>query len=760
MPTVVSVVLGQTASGREQYTPNTPSARPTPEPTLAPDLATLRARKNRGPAVDRTSIDDARRVLDRLLPDPAARDTVLDLMVAYIERAHHHSSGCWTLTVYPSTIRLNLGRLLAIEVLPGALWALALVPSRTHEALGTYLRGERVHALLAAPHDQVLLPLAHIAGAKETLLADAPAVVAATAPSSSVCPYRSGWSSGLWQLLRTRSPTLPEPSWRARVEAEQAERGVSQRAGTGIASSAWSSDLWQWIERSAASAGHDPTFRLYWFRDLDSDLYVNARIANGKLRVDVDDHLIALVDRVPESFVENLRTERYRKTWRSGAAKLRRAKGTTVSMATAAHTALLPNGAPSRITVSVNVYRALFLRQGELSLVLAPADAEQLDQFVSKGLFPSAFTQLELAVALGLLDEADTSVPDDEEDEEEETEEDPDEDATDDVVWEDHRNVIFFGPPGTGKSYELDQLVRNHLKANRDHVYRITFHPETSYFDFVGTYKPVVGWLRSLNEFTAADRTTANREPRVYYDFDPGPMSLALADALAHPDDRVVLIIEEINRGNTAAIFGDVFQLLDRVHAEEGPVPYGTSEYPIHPGAEWARWLDSKVPECDPYWVDSRLRLPPNLYLYATMNTSDQSLFPMDTAFRRRWGLRYKGVSAPVSLATRVRRHADDRTGVLWSDLMRVLNRAIVEHTRTDDKQVGPWYLRPKVGSDMVPSVEFRSKVLFYLWSDVFRDAPDKVFRDDITTYDELLQRYDAGEEVFLPELLAEVPGA
>ena len=119
-------------------------------------------------------------------------------------------------------------------------------------------------------------------------------------------------------------------------------------------------------------------------------------------------------------------------------------------------------------------------------------------------------------------------------------------------------------------------------------MYRVTFHPEFSYFDFVGTYKPRVGWMKSLNDFTDADRRLQpNREPRVYYAFDPGPFSRALVQALKSPSESVVVVVEESNRGNCAAIFGDVFQLLDRVGDDKSPEDRGRSEYPVVPSAEW-----------------------------------------------------------------------------------------------------------------------------------------------------------------------------
>jgi hypothetical protein len=138
------------------------------------------------------------------------------------------------------------------------------------------------------------------------------------------------------------------------------------------------------------------------------------------------------------------------------------------------------------------------------------------------------------------------------------------------------------------------------------------------------------------------------------------------------------------------------------------------------------------------------------------MNTSDQSLFPMDTAFRRRWGMQYQGITPRMKPVTRVPLHAHDAEGVLWTDLMEPLNRAIVEHKRSDDKQMGAYFVRPTAGEKVDP-LEFSSKVLFYLWADVFRDEPSLVFIDTIRTFDMLHQRYESGKDVFRAELIEEV---
>jgi hypothetical protein len=348
---------------------------------------------------------------------------------------------------------------------------------------------------------------------------------------------------------------------------------------------------------------------------------------------------------------------------------------------------------------------------------------------------------LGLRGAMGVIDDP----ADDEDDDSAEPAEADDEVST----WQLHHNVIFFGPPGTGKSYTVNQIVKETLEAE---VHRVTFHPEYSYFDFVGMFRPCVGWLETASRFTGADGSADRREPRVYYGFEPGPFSRALASAARNPERNVVLIIEEINRGNCAAIFGDVFQLLDRA-ADAGKRVHGVSEYPIRPSAEWAAWLSGELGDGSEVWKDGSLRLPANLYLYATMNTSDQSLFPMDTAFRRRWGMSYRGIEAPAGLKTRIPLHAGDTVGMPWVHFAGPINREIVAHKGTDDMQMGPYFVRPQPGTSLVTPLEFSSKVLFYLWADVFRDGPNRIFRDGIATYDELVARYENAHEVFRLEL-------
>jgi hypothetical protein len=247
------------------------------------------------------------------------------------------------------------------------------------------------------------------------------------------------------------------------------------------------------------------------------------------------------------------------------------------------------------------------------------------------------------------------------------------------------KNVIFYGSPGTGKSFTVESNTSGHSKT------RITFHPETDYQSFVGSYKPVM------------DGVT------IKYEFVPQAFTKAYCQAWLNPDNPHYLIIEEINRGNCAQIFGDLFQCLDRDET-------GKSKYEIDCDKDLADYL-KKVFEGKGI-VDDKIILPANLFIYATMNTSDQSLFPMDSAFKRRWDWEF--VPIDYDDAKQLTIEVDAATKYNWSNFIKNINPKIKELTGSEDKQLGNRFVNPT--NKKITLDQFKSKVLFYLWSEIYKD--------------------------------------
>lgn len=244
--------------------------------------------------------------------------------------------------------------------------------------------------------------------------------------------------------------------------------------------------------------------------------------------------------------------------------------------------------------------------------------------------------------------------------------------------------IIFYGSPGTGKSRTVENITRN------KRIIRTTFHPETDYHSFVGSYKPVMNGSN------------------IEYKFVPQAFTKAYCEALKNPNEPHFLIIEEINRGNCAQIFGDIFQCLDRDET-------GKSKYEVDCNEDLANYLKEVFTDTD--IVTDKIILPNNLYILATMNTSDQSLFPMDSAFKRRWDWEFVPINYEDANSLNI--VIGDST-YNWGNFIEIINPKIKELTGSEDKQLGNRFVNPKDGN--ITFDQFRSKVLFYLWSEVYKD--------------------------------------
>lgn len=288
---------------------------------------------------------------------------------------------------------------------------------------------------------------------------------------------------------------------------------------------------------------------------------------------------------------------------------------------------------------------------------------------------------------------------------------------------------IYFGAPGTGKSHEIKDQIKKHKS------FRITFHPDTDYSSFVGAYKPtsVEVRMRDMAGHVIIEDGKEVKETKIVYEYVKQAFLNAYIEAWKEQEKEtpqpVYLVIEEINRGNCAQIFGDIFQLLDRNSN-------GFSDYAIVPDADLSRHVKKDLEklvivnkeainaiyeECEEDMVDKVvngkvLLLPNNLYIWATMNTSDQSLFPIDSAFKRRWDWKYiKIADAHKNWQIKIGTKTYD-----WWQFVQAINYFVFDATQSEDKNLG--YFFAKANDSIINAETFVSKVIFYLYTDVFKD--------------------------------------
>lgn len=291
----------------------------------------------------------------------------------------------------------------------------------------------------------------------------------------------------------------------------------------------------------------------------------------------------------------------------------------------------------------------------------------------------------------------------------------------------DSRQQIFYGAPGTGKSHRIKEQLKA-LNVPKENIFRTTFHPDSDFSTFVGAYKPTMkkqyrydGKVKAKyyedDDLAGAKKDEVIIDKVIQYDFVPQTFIKAYVRAY-QTKENVYLIIEEINRGNCAQIFGDLFQLLDR---DEN----GVSEYTIKADADIRAYLED-VLGCDSEGIkDGELCLPSNLYIYATMNTSDQSLFPIDSAFKRRWDweyepIKYKNADWVIEI---------NGNQFSWTSFQKEVNNRIFESTNSEDKMLGDFFVKPYDG--IITEKLLLNKVLFYLWNDVCKDGDGDIFKTE-----------------------------
>jgi hypothetical protein len=301
------------------------------------------------------------------------------------------------------------------------------------------------------------------------------------------------------------------------------------------------------------------------------------------------------------------------------------------------------------------------------------------------------------------------------------------------------KNLISYGAPGTGKSYAINKLVKQYYPNFEDdthedskYVFRTTLHKEYMYSDFVGQILPKVNGTN------------------VTYDFIPGIFTLALDEAYNVPDNNIYLILEELSRADVAAVFGDLFQLLDRKKD-------GESEYQIS-NPNISKYLNrNNTALTDDEKAKKKFSIPANLHIYCTVNTNDQNVFVMDTAFKRRFEWQYVSTEPAADEETGEELNNPiiliDNNEISWWEFYTKLNNYITSVLKlSEDKQIGQFFIQ-FTDNDIRNKDLIKNKLLQYLWEDVAKNtySNESLFDNKITSFSQLYQKFEQGENVFIP---------
>ena len=291
---------------------------------------------------------------------------------------------------------------------------------------------------------------------------------------------------------------------------------------------------------------------------------------------------------------------------------------------------------------------------------------------------------------------------------------------------------IYYGAPGTGKSHKLKNDANDPKNFNKSKTptkkVRITFHPSYSYSNFVGSYKPKKD----------GDKTV--------FDFVPGPLINILIEAYKNKDENYLLIIEEINRANVSEVFGDFFQSIERDQE-------GKSQYAISANEDLKNHLNEKKQKLNLKNLEiNDLRFPSNLYIWATMNSSDQGTFPLDTAFKRRWHFEYVGIDDNEKEVKDIYfKLPGDDVKINWNKFRKFINTKLLEihSTINEDKLLGPFFIGGNLNNDdLQGNAEIiKNKVIPYLYEDVLKflgsEKIGKIFNEKLKTLSQIIKEFD-----------------
>lgn len=309
-------------------------------------------------------------------------------------------------------------------------------------------------------------------------------------------------------------------------------------------------------------------------------------------------------------------------------------------------------------------------------------------------------------------------------------------------------NFLLYGVPGCGKSFYVEKHYES--KVEEGFTIRVVFHPDYTYSDFVGQVMPI---LKTIPNEQGED------EKKLQYEFVPGPFTQILHTAYLEPEKQCLLIIEELNRGNAPAIFGEIFQLLDRNDN-------GESKYGIY-NADIAKYAYTDLTKYDGWQEEAvakeSIKLPPNLTIVATMNTSDQNVFTMDTAFQRRWQMkhipnRFTGESLDEKTINHVAKHLPN-SEISWGAFAQTVNKKM--HTAnlgfggTEDKSLGVYFA---TDNDLDEAERFAEKVLKYLWDDAFKLGRKELFNDCSQGLSAVIEAYEDAAKAKIEKQSAEDP--